>query len=138
MRKIILFLIALLCCTSAVSAATVTPITVLDQRGYMPSGLFMLLIVIMLATLVVAYRYNDEMCGFISIGVSFMVLWTSRAVDYVTGVSTDSATITVIHTIYQPDIITVFAGICFVLAFLNVYRIYLLSKQGLDTGAGGQ
>ena len=110
--------------------AAVEQVRVLDQTGYMPSGLFMFILAVLFVSLVVSYRWNDEMAGFVSIGSGFMAIWTSRSVDYVTGVVYSSSTTTVVHTIYRPDIITLFAGICFVLAILNILRIYVLSKQG--------
>lgn len=121
---------------SPVSAA-VEQIRVIDQTGYMPSGLFMFILAVLFCSLVISYRYNDEMSAFISIGTGFMAMWTSRMVDYVTGVSYTSSTTTVVHTIYRPDIITLFSGICFVLAILNTYRIYVLSKQGDTMSSGG-
>ena len=114
----------------APASAAVEQVRVLDQTGYMPSGLFMFILAVLFVSLVVSYRWNDEMAGFVSIGSGFMAIWTSRSVDYVTGVVYSSSTTTVVHTIYRPDIITLFAGICFVLAILNILRIYVLSKQG--------
>jgi hypothetical protein len=119
MRKV--FLLSALFFVQSVSAETVKPLTIIDQRGYIPSGLFMFIMAVALISLVASYRWNDEMTGFISIMASFAAMWTSRAVDYVTGVA--------VNTIYHPDILTVITGICFVLSLLNVYRIYLLSKQ---------
>jgi hypothetical protein len=128
MRKV--FLLSALFFVQSVSAETVKPLTIIDQRGYIPSGLFMFIMAVALVSLVASYRWNDEMTGFISIMASFAAMWTSRAVDYVTGVAVNSsADITVVHTIYHPDILTVITGICFVLSLLNVYRIYLLAKQ---------
>jgi len=137
MRKVFLLLVILALITPLASAATAAPYILLDQRGYMPSGLFMFISAVALVSLVASYRWLDEMCGFISIATSFIMMWTSRTIDYVTGVAIDSTSaISVVHTIYKPDTITLFAGICFVLALLNLYRLYILSKQ--DTSMQGQ
>jgi len=132
MRKYILPLLAPILISPA--SAAVEQIRVLDQTGYMPSGLFMFMLAVMFISLVVSYRYNDEMAGFVSLGAGFICVWTSRAVDYITGISYTSTTTTVVHTIYRPDILTVFSGICFVLALLNLYRVYVLSKATGQVG----
>ena len=130
MRKILILLAILLAVTSA-SARTIEQNAVIDQRGYMPSGLFMFISAVALISLVISYRWNDEMCGFISVAMSFVMLWTSRAVDYVTGITVNSSSsdVVIVHTIYHPEILTVIAIFCFLLSLANLYRIYLISQQ---------
>ena len=123
----------LLLVVSPASAVNVTSVTHLDQTGYMPSSLFMVVLLIAIATLVISYRYNDEMCGAIAIVTWFVAMWTSRAIDYTSGTVMDtSSNINVAHTIYHPEILTVFCLICFVISILNELRIYLLSQHGVD------
>lgn len=128
MRKILLLLTSLILIPFT-SATTASEITLLDQHGYMPSSLFMFIAVVTMATIILAYKWLDDMCAIISVAAGFVMLWTSRSIDYVTGIAIDStSTIVVVHTVYKPDIISLFAGICFVLALLNAYRLYVLSK----------
>jgi len=129
MRKYLIPLAIMFMAVHPATAAT-NQIYVLDQTGYIPSGLFMFISVIAVATLIAAYRWVDDMCGILSVAASFMLLWTSRMVDYATGVVVNSdSSISVIHTVYKPDILTAFGIVCLVLAILNGYRIYVLSKQ---------
>ena len=138
MRKIFLLLVLLLAIIGIGSAQTVQPFTILDQRGYMPSGLFLFIAAVAILALVVSYRWKDEMVGLIAIIASFVMLWTSRAVDYVTGITIDaSSNVTIVHTIYHPEILTVVSGILFVLAILNEYLLYLQWKQNDAIQRGG-
>lgn len=70
------------------------------------------------------------MCGAIAIATWFMAMWTSRVIDFFSGTVMDtSTTISVTHTIYHPEIVTVFSAICFIIAILNEIRIYVLSQR---------
>lgn len=123
-------LLPFLLLVSPVSAINATPVFRLDQYGYMPINLFIFIMSIAVITLIVSYRWNDEMCGAIAIATWFMSMWTSRAIDYLTGTIALSAdTISISHTIYHPEILTVFCAICFVISILNEIRIYVLAKQ---------
>lgn len=136
-------LMAILCAVVllvlAPASAYVEQVNVLDQRtDVMPSGLFMFFAAVAVISLVVAYRWNDEMAEFIALAAGFIVMWTSRHIDYTTGIAYNTTTTTVVHTIVQPDIATLFGGICFLLALFNLLRLILLSRQGNGMDQGGQ
>lgn len=123
-------LLPLLLLISPVSAVTATPVVHLDQTGYMPSALFMFILGIAVVTLIFSYHFNDEMCGAIAIATWFITMWTSRAIDFMSGtIALDSTTISVTHAIYHPEIITILSIVCFIIAILNEVRIYVLSGQ---------
>lgn len=123
---------------------------VLDQAGYIPLELFLFIAVSALVTLCVAYRFADEMCGMLSIIFSFAAMLASRVIDKVTSygvtsqVALTNAQGTAVqsheyvsmesHTIYHPEVLTIIFAICFILSILNIYRIYLLSKQEVTNG----
>lgn len=127
MRKILILLVLCAMIAPLASAITANQVVVLDQRGYMPSGLFIFVFATALVSLVISYHWDDEMSGFIAIMTAFAAMWTSRAIDYVTGVSMNVAgDINIVHTIYKPDIMTLMALILFIISLLNEYRIYVL------------
>lgn len=136
MRIVILLLtIAIL---AAPASAVVQQVNVLDQRtDVMPWWLFEFFAALTVITLIIGYRYNDEMSGFLALGAGFITAWSSRHIDEVSGISYNSTAPTVIHTTYQPDIATIFGIICFILAFANLVRLYVLSKKTDLTGSGG-
>lgn len=70
---------------------------------------------------------------------AFAAAWTSRGIDYVTGVAIDSTSaISVVHTIYQPDTVTAMAIILFIVSLLNEYRIILLYRDAKQDNQMGQ
>jgi len=128
MRRLGLLLPFLL--VSPVSAANVTQKVLIEQNGYIPSWLFLFVASVAISALIVGYRYKDDMCSLIAIMFSFISMWTSRAIDSVTGVGIDTtSTITVVHTIYHTEIITVACLVLFILSLLNGYLVYTLSKR---------
>lgn len=115
---------ALVCSASA----AVEHVYILNTKGYTPVGLFMFIYAVLIALLIISYHWNDELSGALAIGAGLIAMWTSRSVDYVDGIAVTSGTTTVVHSIFQPDIFTVFALIMFILAILNLYRIWLVEK----------
>ncbi len=137
MRRLFLIAATLVLLAPSVSAVTVSASTLLEQNGYIPSNIFMFMFALAIVTLVASYRYSDDMCGIIAIMASFITMWTSRTIDYVTGVAIDSTSqVTVIHTLYHNELVTISALIVFILSLLNGYRIYL--KINSDSGRGDE
>lgn len=115
-----------------------------------PNDVFIALIFATLAMLVIAYRFNDDLCGILSAIFSAIVTISSRCVDYVDGygvtsqvaiqaatgkINTHEYVLMTHHVIYPINYITVLFAIVFILSVINVYRIYILNSK-ID-GVGG-
>jgi DMSO reductase anchor subunit len=115
---------------------------VMDQTGYTPIWLFMMISMVAISLLVIAYKFKDEMAALLSIIFSLVAALTSRTIDVVTGYGATYGNSYVLleqHVIYHSDMLTVIFAICFILSILNLYYIYLLSKiEGVENNGLAQ